>query len=44
MKARKMLAANKYRVQAALAVAAGVIGASGHDGWGRCLFLILMVD
>lgn len=35
--------ANKYLVAAALAIAAGAIGYSGHDGWGWCLALIFMI-
>lgn len=34
------VAPDKHWVSVALAIAAGVIGFSGHDGWGWCLFLI----
>jgi hypothetical protein len=32
--------ANRYWVGVALALAAGAIGYSGHDGWGWCLVVI----
>jgi hypothetical protein len=39
-----MTKANKHWTSVALAIAAGVIGASGHDGWGWCLFIIFLIE
>jgi hypothetical protein len=38
------MVANKHAVSFALAIAAGVIGYSGHDGWGWCLLVICIVE
>jgi hypothetical protein len=38
------LVINKHWTAAALALAAGAIGYSGHDGWGWCLFLIVLIE
>ncbi len=38
------MSVNKHSVCVALALAAGVIGYSGHDGWGWCLLLIAMIE
>jgi len=35
---------NKHAVALALAIAAGAIGFSGHDGWGWCLFVLFLVE
>lgn len=35
---------NKHWVAAALAIAAGLIGYSGHDGWGWCLLLVFLIE
>lgn len=35
---------NTHIVSAALAVAAGAIGYSGHDGWGWCLVVIVLIE
>lgn len=35
---------SKHWVSLALAVAAGAIGYSGHDGWGWCLFVIVLLE
>lgn len=35
---------SKRWVQTALAVGAGAIGYSGHDGWGWFLFIILLLE
>lgn len=35
---------NKHWVAFALAIAAGAIAYSGHDGWGWCLFVIVMME
>lgn len=35
---------NKHVVALALAIAAGAIGFSGHDGWGWFLLLTFMVE
>jgi hypothetical protein len=32
-----------YLLATALALAAGMIGASGHDGWGWCLFFVFLL-
>lgn len=34
---------NKYWVAFALAIGAGAIGFSGHDGWGWCLVVIVLL-
>lgn len=34
---------NRYWIMIALAIAAGAIGYSGHDGWGWCLLLIFIL-
>lgn len=39
-----MMSPNKHWVSVALALAAGVIGYSGHDGWGWCLFVIVLIE
>lgn len=35
---------NRHWVSIALAIAAGVIGYSGHDGWGWCLFVVALIE
>lgn len=35
---------NKHWISAALALAAGAIGYSGHDGWGWCLLVIAFIE
>lgn len=35
---------NKHAVALALAIGAGAIGYSGHDGWGWCLFVLFLVE
>jgi hypothetical protein len=35
---------SKHHVSIALAAAAAAIGASGHEGWGWCLFIIFMIE
>ena len=35
---------NKHWCSVALALAAWAIGSSGHDGWGWCLFVILLIE
>lgn len=35
---------NRRWLSIALAIAAGAIGYSGHDGWGWCLFIIVLLE
>ncbi len=35
---------NHHWVSLALIAAAAVIGYSGHDGWGWCLFLVFWIE
>lgn len=35
---------NQHWVSIALVAAAAAIGASGHDGWGWCLFLVFLIE
>lgn len=44
MEIAKQMNANKHWVAMALALAAGAIGYSGHDGWGWCLVVIVLIE
>lgn len=44
MSDREIAGVNAHWVSFALALAAGAIGYSGHDGWGWCLFLIFVIE
>ncbi|WP_342711521.1 hypothetical protein AAFG13_06675 [Bradyrhizobium sp. B124] len=35
---------NRHWVSLALVAAAAVIGCSGHDGWGWCLFIVFLIE
>lgn len=35
---------NKTYVSVALVAAAAIIGYSGNDGWGWCLFLVFLIE
>lgn len=35
---------SKHLVSVALAVAAGVLAYNGIDGWGWCLFVIVLIE
>lgn len=35
---------NRHWIAFALAIAAGAIGYSGHDGWGWCLVVIFLIE
>lgn len=35
---------DKHWVSLGLAIAAGAIGVMGHDGWGWCLFVIVLIE
>lgn len=35
---------NRHWASVALALAAGAIGCSGHDGWGWCLVLVFLIE
>ncbi len=35
---------SQHWVSLALAIAAGAIGYSGHDGWGWCLVVIFFIE
>lgn len=35
---------NNHCVALVLAIAAGAIGYSGHDGWGWCLVVIVLLE
>lgn len=42
--AKGKIVGTKHLVAAALGLAAGLIGFSGHDGWGWCLFLVALIE
>ncbi|WP_283807250.1 hypothetical protein [Bradyrhizobium sp. Tv2a-2] len=35
---------NRHWISVALALAAGAIACSGHEGWGWCLLMIVVIE